>query len=432
MKILVVDDDPVTRALLKKMISDFAECDTAENGMEAIAAYKNGLENRKPFDIITLDLSMPDMDGKEVLQKIRAIEAETNTPERERVKILIASSNADKNSILTCVQMGCDNYIAKPIDKEVLLQKIEKLGFNVSKDKHKPKDTPSSEEVETSKEAQDELKESLVRIVQKMKKGEIELPVLPSIFNELQEVMKDSNSTVADLTQIIEKDAAISIRIIAGANSPLYRGTEKVTSVEKAIPRLGFKETVSIVSAISNKNLYLTDNKELKDLMERLWLHSLASAYGAKVIANKLGMGHEERYFLMGLIHDIGKALLLKALSDVCPQQVSSNMSAVYEIIQKVHANFGGVIVKRWGLTERFIKIAVEHEGPEFDDQTDKEVLLVNLASNLAKYLGYSLIEKDVNLSQLIVTRLLGIDPASLDAIGQEVKELVLGASDFF
>jgi HD-like signal output (HDOD) protein/FixJ family two-component response regulator len=431
MKILVVDDDPVTRALLKKMLSDFAECEAAENGTDAITAFKKERENGRPFDIITLDISMPDMDGKEVLQKIRAIEGETDVPKGTRVKILMASSNVDKNTILTCVQMGCDNYIAKPFDKKVIIQKIEKLGFSVAKSENKLTDVQSLEEIEAGQEDKASLKTTLLRIVQKFQEGKIELPVLPSIFNELQEVMKEPNSTVNDLTRIIEKDSVISIRIIAGANSPFYRGTEKITSVEKAIPRLGFRETVSIVSAISNKSLYLTDNKDLKKLMEKLWLHSLASAYGAKIIAIKLGLGHEERYFLMGLIHDIGKVLLLKALGDVYAHDISSNMSAVFTIIQKVHAKFGGAIIKRWGLTERFIRIALQHEGPDFNTKTDKEVLLINLASNLANHLGYSLLDHDVDLLQLDATKHLGIDPNSFDMIGQEVKEMVLGASDF-
>ena len=142
-------------------------------------------------------------------------------------------------------------------------------------------------------------------------------------------------------------------------------------------------------------------------------------------------MGHEERYFFMGLIHDIGKVLLLKAMGDVSSHDISSNMSAIFEIIQKVHANFGGAIVKRWGLTERFIKIALQHEGPEFNPQMDKDVLLVNLASNLANQLGYGLLDQDIDLSQLDSTHHLGIDPNSLNTISQEVKEMVLGASDF-
>ncbi|MBN1848675.1 MAG: HDOD domain-containing protein [Deltaproteobacteria bacterium] len=167
----------------------------------------------------------------------------------------MASSNVDKNTILTCVQMRCDHYVTRPFDKKFITHRIEKLGFGVSACDGQNADNPSSQDEGISHGVKEELKRTLLRIVQEFKDGKIELPVLPGIFNELHQVMKNPQTTVTDLTRVIEKDAVICIRIIAAANSPFYRGAEKVTSVKKAIPRLGFRETASMVSAISNKNL---------------------------------------------------------------------------------------------------------------------------------------------------------------------------------
>lgn len=83
----------------------------------------------------------------------------------------------------------------------------------------------------------------------------------------------------------------------------------------KAGPRLS--STQSIVSAIANKSLYQAKSKEFQNLMERLWSHSLATAYGSKALAKRVGIPDEEKMFFMGLVHDIGKALLIRAIDEI-------------------------------------------------------------------------------------------------------------------
>ena len=96
------------------------------------------------------------------------------------------------------------------------------------------------------KEMKGGIREALTGIMQKYKNGEIELPVLPKIVQEIQGVIKNPVSTVDNLIRVIEKDAAVSIRLISIANSPIYRGADKYTTVREAVPRLGVKEIQNI------------------------------------------------------------------------------------------------------------------------------------------------------------------------------------------
>ena len=155
-------------------------------------------------------------------------------------------------------------------------------------------------------------REILKDFIKKFKYGKVDLPVLPKVVQEIQKVMSNPTTTVNDLAKVIEKDAVISVRLIAVANSPMYRGTEKIITIKQAIPRLGIKETQSIVSAIANKNLYQTKDIRFKILMEKLWLHSLVTAYASRAICKKIMISETETLFFMGLIHDIGKVLLFK------------------------------------------------------------------------------------------------------------------------
>jgi len=436
MKFLIVDDEAVSRQILIKTLSEFAECESTENGTRALEVYKKGWEKWAPFDLITLDVKLPDMDGKKVLQTIRDLENEKKVPKDKRVKILMTSAHADKETILACAQMGCDDYISKPFDREILIKKIRKVGLPVSISNEEVKERPNSKETgtEDSKNLSEGdkkiLKESIQRIVHRFKTGKIELPVLPKIVGDVRKVMTNPDSTIDDLSKAIEKDAVISIRIIAASNSPFYRGTEKITTVDKAIMRLGFKETGSIVNAIANKNLYESKDKSIQILMEKLWLHSLASAYGAKILASRLQRENQDLYFLMGLTHDIGMILLLKQLEGGFFQGDTSKIKFIYPLIQRIHSDFGGAIIKRWGFSGNFIKVILQHEGPNFSPNTDKDILIINLAKNLAHHSGYSLFDFKVDLEQLDAARLLELDTEALNDICTSIKENVKGASD--
>lgn len=130
MKALVVDDELVSRKKLQKIMESLGECEAVESGSAAIAAFQKALENGMPFDLITLDVLMPKMDGTEVLYTIREIEKEKKIPKEKQVKILMVTSHSDKDTIITCIQAGCDDYIVKPFDREAVFKKLGKLGFS--------------------------------------------------------------------------------------------------------------------------------------------------------------------------------------------------------------------------------------------------------------------------------------------------------------
>ena len=144
------------------------------------------------------------------------------------------------------------------------------------------------------------MKQIFTDIFKKFMAGKINPPVMPQVAREIQRVMKQPASGSDDLAKVIEIDPVISLRLISVANSPIYRGVTEIRNVKSAIPRLGLKETLNIVIAIANKSLYETDKVQYKILMDKLWGHSLASAYGSKLIAQNLKLEDPENFFLIG------------------------------------------------------------------------------------------------------------------------------------
>jgi HD-GYP domain-containing protein (c-di-GMP phosphodiesterase class II) len=276
-----------------------------------------------------------------------------------------------------------------------------------------------------------ELQGILTEIVTKFNQGKIDPPVLPQIVQQVKDVIKNKNSSPDDLTEVIEKDAAIALRLVSVANSPLYRGVKHISTVKNAIPRLGLKQTENIVSAIAHKSLYESKNAQFRIMMEKLWLHSLATAYGARAIAEKLGLEDAEQFFMMGLVHDVGKILLLRSLSETLKTK-TVNTSEAIACIHQLHCGFGGAVLQRWSFSEDFTNVAKHHEGPEFSKGTNKGILITNLANNLTRNIGYSLSDANVELSELESSRHLGIDAEALNTISETVKELMKNSAQLF
>ncbi|MGD9042528.1 MAG: response regulator [Desulfobacterales bacterium] len=132
MRILVVDDDAPNRKLLTDIASKMGECEGAEGGQEALSAFKKAWEDWRPFNLIFLDVLMPDLDGREVLLKIREIEKEKKVSEQHQVRVIMVTGVSEEETVLDCLRNGCDEFIVKPIDILLVLEKMKKLGLMIS------------------------------------------------------------------------------------------------------------------------------------------------------------------------------------------------------------------------------------------------------------------------------------------------------------
>ena len=268
-------------------------------------------------------------------------------------------------------------------------------------------------------------------ILQKFTAGKLHPPVMPQVVREVQTVVKRPKSTSEELARAIEKDPVISLRLISVANSPIYRGVTEIRNVKSALPRLGLKETLNIVLAIANKSLYNTDKVQFRILMDKLWVHSLATAYGSKLIAQNLKLDDSEKFFLMGLTHDIGKILLLKAFTEVSKEK-NLNLNAITANIQEAHLSLGSLLLKRWGYDEDFINVIVHHEDKDLSPDTDKEILVVHLANLVTRKIGFSLFEDDLNYAELESAQILKMEPGSIEDIGEKIKQIISDVAHLF
>lgn len=130
MKILVAEDDFVSRTVLQEILAPYGSCHLAVDGQEAMEAYERALAAAAPYDLICLDIMMPKLDGQEVLRRIRAQEKMSGIGGSDMAKILMVTALDDPKNIMTALVKGsCEGYLVKPIRREKLLTQLAKLGL---------------------------------------------------------------------------------------------------------------------------------------------------------------------------------------------------------------------------------------------------------------------------------------------------------------
>ena len=129
MKILLAEDDFVTRKFMLNFLSKYGECDVAVDGMEAVDAFTLALEDGEPYDLVCLDIMMPVMDGYQSLAEIRNLEKKKDIPEEEAVKVIMTTALNDERNVKMAFELGCSVYSGKPINQERFEKALIKLGL---------------------------------------------------------------------------------------------------------------------------------------------------------------------------------------------------------------------------------------------------------------------------------------------------------------
>lgn len=129
MNSLVVDDDPLTLRLLTALLSRFGPVVQAKTGEEATQAFRWALNERNPFQLVCLDVGLPDRAGNQVLTSLRWMERARGIQPVDRARILMVTGNSDVTMIRSVITDGCDGYLLKPVDPPALLQRVTALGL---------------------------------------------------------------------------------------------------------------------------------------------------------------------------------------------------------------------------------------------------------------------------------------------------------------
>jgi putative nucleotidyltransferase with HDIG domain len=223
-------------------------------------------------------------------------------------------------------------------------------------------------------------------LVQKIEKGEVELPLLPQVASQVMALTSDPSADAARLSSLIHQDQALAAHVLRIANSPAYMPRSPVVSLQHAVAMLGINLLSEIAFTASLKTgAFQVPGHE--DEVKRLWRHSLASGAFGKEVARARRVNVESAY-LCGLLHGIGKPVVLRTVATLTREKkLPVDKPEFGVLIEGYHTRVGGLIAEKWGLPKQVAEAI--HYYADYDHAASfrQECMLTCVADRLATHL---------------------------------------------
>jgi len=210
-------------------------------------------------------------------------------------------------------------------------------------------------------------------IIDALNNDQLVLPSLPEVALQVRETAEDPEATIADLTQIISRDGALSARIIRVVNSPLLRAPQEVRDLAMAVSRLGMNYTSNLAIGLAMEQMFQATTDMIDKRMRQLWRLTGQVSAMASVLARHSGIAKPDEAILAALIHRLG-ALPILTYAEERDDLIQDNIT-LGQVIDQLHGGLGGVILEKWDFPSNLCQGPREYRKfdrePEEGDLTD-------------------------------------------------------------
>jgi len=217
-----------------------------------------------------------------------------------------------------------------------------------------------------------------------------DIPTLPTIVIEVNKMLQDHDTSIKNLSKVIEKDQGMVAKILRLVNSTFYGFRSKITNIPHAVIILGFNTirnavvSVSIIKAFSGKETF-----EGFTITE-FWKHSIGVAVTSRYLAEQTRFDSPDDCFVSGLLHDVGKVVLAQYFTGFFSEvwkSVKGDGLSFYEAEQKLlpvnHAQIGGHLAKKWQFPTSLIDTITHHHGIRKSVSNLNQLIIVHTANNI-------------------------------------------------
>ncbi len=381
-RIIFVDDEDLALRGLKRLLYPMRnewDMEFVDSGAKAL-----NLMATAPFDVIVSDMRMPGMNGAELLNEVMK-----RYPKTVR---LILSGYADRELILKCVG-STHQYLAKPCDAEALKMTVRRAA-----------------ELERSMKS-DTLRQLITRCVV--------LPSVPALYSKMIEALQDPETDVETIAAIIERDGAMTAKILKLVNSAFFGLGHKIADPNEAVAYLG-TETIKSLALCANAFSELEETTLPGFSVESLWEHCLVAARAAKMVAIHEDADRKlaDEAYAAGLLHDLGKLVFAANLTEdyrqilnLAHEKKISLAAAEREVFGADHSDIGGFLLGLWGLPVPVVEaIALHHRPRTAAQKAFSPLTALHIGNVLASSIKLSVADMPASTLDLEYLHELGIN----------------------
>ncbi len=216
---------------------------------------------------------------------------------------------------------------------------------------------------------------------------------LPEVFLQINELTQDPNSTVADISRVAETDIGLSSRLLKIVNSPYYGFPSTIDSIPRAITIIGSQDLRDLTLATTTVDLFANKQHKQKHIRQ-MWHHSLYCAVNAKLLAEAIKQPHTERFFVSGLLHDIGRLILFQGIPEATHKAINQAaetgkdlLAIEHTLLGFTHTDIGCRIAHLWKLPDNIVETIAFHHTPEKAREYPLETAIIHIANHMANIL---------------------------------------------
>ncbi len=228
-------------------------------------------------------------------------------------------------------------------------------------------------------------------------KGDVDIVSSPEVYNRIVELLDHPNSSSHQIAKAISNDASLTVRLLRLVNSPFYAFSGKIDSVSRAVSLLGTNELSTLALGITVIRQFQNVPEDLLN-MDSFWRHSIRCGLFSRILAGHLGEKEPEKYFIGGLLHDIGRLVMLDRMS---PQYATAIVRARQEHLPMYraeqlrlktdHSIVGKHLAEKWRLSPALIRMIGSHHSPRMAHYS-REACVVHIADVFAHACGHEVL----------------------------------------